>query len=121
MGIQIEFNPDLALRSFDEFEKGNRKLEECIPSDMEVGKIYDFLKKGQRNYWLSGEIPLLETRGDAILSRPLASVIVLESTHFSIDGDIFTKGKYKVIEIFKDDKIHFESYAKVGERFDSTL
>ena len=25
MGIEIEFNPDLALRSFSEFEKGNRK------------------------------------------------------------------------------------------------
>ena len=68
MGIQVEFNPDLALRNFSEFEKGNRKKEECIPKNLEAGEVYNFLKLGQRNYWLFGEIPLLETKGNEILS-----------------------------------------------------
>ena len=50
MGINIEFNPDLALRNIEEFKKGGRKEKECVPEQLEVGKTYPFLKKGQRNY-----------------------------------------------------------------------
>lgn len=113
MGIKVEFNPDLALRNISEYKKGNRKLEECVPENLKAGKVYDFLKKSQRNYWLHGEIPLLETKGDEILSRPKASIIILEATHFLDDGEVWTKGKYKVVEIFKDDNIHFESYKRI--------
>jgi len=113
MGIQVEFNPDLALRNISEFENGNRKQEECIPNDLEVGKIYSFLKSGQRNYWLEGEIPLLETKGRGVLSNPLASVIILEATHFRQVDKNYTKGKYKVIEIFNDNKIHFNGFKKI--------
>jgi len=28
-------------------------------------------------------------------------------------GEVWTKGKYKVVEIFKDDKIHFEALKKI--------
>ena len=59
MGIQVEFNPDLALRNISEFTSGNRKESECIPENLQTGETYDFLKHGQRNYWLEGEIPLL--------------------------------------------------------------
>jgi hypothetical protein len=120
MGITAEFNPDLALRDYSEFEKGKRKEEECIPKDLESGKIYNFLKNGQRLYWFSddefwskGEIPLCKTEGNQKLSKPIASVKILEVTHFLDKGDIFTKGKYKVIEIFDDDKIHFEGCKKI--------
>ena len=116
MGIAVEFNPDLALRNISEFEKGRRKKEECIPADLKVGKIYPFLKSGQRNYWLEGELPLLETKGNAKLSRPKASIIILESTHFMDGNTAWTKGKYKVVEVFKGDDIKFESYARVGKR-----
>ncbi len=113
MGIQVEFNPDLALRNIEEHKKGNRKIEECIPENFEVGKIYDFLKKDQRNYWFHGEVPLVETQGNQQLSKPKASVKILEATHFLDNDQIYTKGKYKVIEIFKDDKIHFECFDKI--------
>ena len=113
MGIQVEYNPDLALRNIDDFKKGKRKLEECIPNNLEIGKTYDFLKEGQRNYWLLGEIPLLETKGNQVLSRPKASIIILEAKHFLKSGKLFTKGRYKVTEIFKDNKIHFESFNKI--------
>ncbi|MFA5381579.1 MAG: hypothetical protein WC356_00300 [Candidatus Micrarchaeia archaeon] len=115
MGIQTEYNPDLALRNFDEFKKGNREIEECIPENIEVEKIYNFLKKGQRNYWIEGEIPLLETKGNAQLSKPLASIIILEATHFLLNDEPWTKGKYKVIEIFdkNDNKIHFNGFEKI--------
>lgn len=116
MGIQVEFNPDLALRNFSEYQSGNRKLEECIPETMTEGSIYPFLKKDQRNYWLYGEIPLIETKGNGKLSRPKASIIILEATHFLNNGEIYTKGKYKVIEIFYDDKINFEGFDRTGSR-----
>ena len=116
MGIQVEFNPDLALRDISEFKKGNRKEEECIPENLESGEVYPFLKKDQRNYWLFGEIPLLQTKGNGVLSRPRASIVILEATHFLEDNEMFTKGKYKVVEVFKDDKIYFEGLDRVGSK-----
>ena len=117
MGIAIEFNPDLALRSHSQYKLKFRKKEECLPEVLVENKIYDFLKGGQRNYWLDGELPLLETKGNQELSRPIASIIILEVIHFKEKDEIWTKGKYKVIEVFKDNKIKFESYARVGKRF----
>jgi len=115
MGIQVEFNPDLALRDYSEFEKGNRKQEECIPKGLEAGKIYNFLKKGLRNYWLMGELPLVKTTGNQNLSRPVASIVILEATHTLIDKEPYTKGKYKVIDVFdiNDPTIHFETMDRV--------
>ncbi len=112
MGINVEFNPDLALRNISEVKNG-RKKEECIPEKLEASKIYDFLKQGQRNYWLQGEIPLLETKGGQQLSKPIASIIILESTHFLHNGMPWTKGKYKVVDVFKDDRIYFNGFSKV--------
>jgi len=113
MGIQIEFNPDLALRNISEYKKGNREISECIPEKLEVGKEYIFLKNGQRNYWLMGELPLLETKGNGILSSPIASIKITECTHILKGSQVLTKGKYKVIEIFKDKKIHFNGFSKI--------
>jgi hypothetical protein len=80
-----------------------------------IGKIYDFSKKDQRIYWIEGEIPLLETKGDQQLSKPLASIIILETTHFLLNNEPWTKGKYKIIEVFNrnDCNIHFNRFAKV--------
>lgn len=114
MGIQIEFNPDLALRNISEFQQGRRKREECIPEPLEAGQIYDFLKQGQRNYWMKGEIPLLETKGQEQLSRPKASIIILECTHFVDQDQAYTRGRYKVTQVFNDDKVHFESYQRIS-------
>ncbi|MFH1077989.1 MAG: hypothetical protein V1745_01750 [Patescibacteria group bacterium] len=116
MGISVEFNPDLALRNISESKNGNRKIEECIPENLEAGETYPFLKRDQRNYWLHGQIPLLETQGNGILSRPKASIIILEATHFLDDGVAYTKGTYKVTEVFKDDAIHFEGFSPVGTK-----
>lgn len=115
MGIQTEYNPDLALRNFDEFKKGNRKKEECIPEIIEKDKIYDFLKKGQRLYWLEGELPLFETKGNQQLSYPLASIIILEVSHFLFEGKPYTKGRYKVIEVFEkdDSKVYFNGFSRI--------
>lgn len=118
MGIKIEFNPDLALRDILEYKNGKRKIEECVPEKMEAGKVYDFLKSGQRLYYLSdsefwgnGQIPLMKTSGNEKLSRPIASIKILEATHFLDGGECYTKGKYKVIHVFdeNDPKIHFEA------------
>jgi hypothetical protein len=122
MGIPIEFCPDLALRDYSEFEKGRRKEPECIPKVLEIGKVYDFLKKGQRLYWFSedpfwskGELPLCRTEGNAELGRPIASVKMVEATHLIDNEEVWTKGKYKVIEVFAvdDPKINFEACKRV--------
>lgn len=97
MGIQVEFNPDLALRKFG---TEGRKSSECLPEKLEKGRTYPFLKEGQRNYWLDGEIPLLETKGNRELSRPLASITIIEATHFIQDGKVYTHGFYRVSEVF---------------------
>jgi len=118
MGIKVEYNPDLALRNIKEYKNGNREVAECIPADIEEGKIYSFLKKDQRNYWFFGEVPLIETKGNEVLSRPKASVIILEATHFIKDGKMWTKGKYKIIKIFKDKEVYFECFDRIGIRKD---
>jgi hypothetical protein len=113
MGIKVEYNPDLALRDFSEFKAGRRKLEECLPEIAENGKTYDFLKRDQRLYWLLGELPLLQTKGDQNLSSPIASIIILEATHVLINNEVWTKGKYKVVEMFKDKAVHFNGFKKI--------
>lgn len=119
MGIAVEFCPDLALR---EFGSEGREGEECLPEELVVGEVYDFLKKGMRVYYLSddewwskGELPLCKTPGMQKLSRPLASVKILEVTHFLRGGVVWTRGKYKVVEVFDEgsEKINFESYRRV--------
>lgn len=116
MGIVVEFNPDLALRNYSEFKAGRRKKEECLPAKLEKGKIYPFLKSDQRNYWFDGELPLLETRGNAKLSRPLASIKIIEATHFKKGEKTYTRGLYKITAVFSpdDSTVHFESYARVN-------
>lgn len=113
MGIQVEFNPDLALRNISEHKAGRRKLEECVPKPLKEGKIYEFLKRGQRCYWFDGEFPLVETIGNQKLSRPLASVEILEATHCKINGEVYTKGKYRILAVFQDDEIHFENLTRI--------
>lgn len=113
MGIKVEFNPDLALRSYSEFEAGRRKAEECIPKSMKAGDTRQFLKEGQRNYWLEGEIPLLETKGNSHLSMPIASIVILECTHFLSDGRLFTRGKYRVAEVFAGDGVRFNGFTRI--------
>lgn len=114
MGIIVEFNPDLALRNLEQFRQGKRKHAECIPEPIEAGKEYLFLKEGQRNYWLFGEIPLLQTEGEGKLSRPLASIVILESTHFLKEGKMYTRGKYLVKETFSptDMTAKFEGFVR---------
>ncbi len=116
MGIKVEFNPDLALRNISEFKNGNRKTEECIPEKLKVGSTYPFLKRDQRNYWLYGPIPLIETKGNEVLSRPKASIVITEATHFIDNGAMFTRGFYKILEVYNDETIHFECFDLVGTR-----
>ncbi len=114
MGIKIEFNPDLALRNISEFNSGNRKIEECIAYPLELDKTYEFLKEGQRCYWLEGELPLLETKGFGDLSKPKASIIILEATHIKENNKMLTKGKYKVIKIIEENEIYFNGINKIN-------
>ncbi len=112
MGIKVEFNPDLALRSIAEFKAGRRKEEECIPEILEAGKSYAFLKSDQRLYNIGGKTPLLRTEGNEVLSEPLATVRILEVTHAIIDGKVFTRGTYRVDTVFDTGWVGFGGYGK---------
>lgn len=116
MGIKTEYNPDLALRNNIEFVKGNKKKYECIPESLKKGQVHKFLKKGQRVFWIEGEIPLLETKGNQQLSKPIASIKILEATHFILNGKTWTKGKYNIVEVFdmNEEKIHFDGFTKIA-------
>jgi hypothetical protein len=111
----LEVNPALILRNADEAQTGQRKAEECIPDELQIGKSYPFLKKGQRIYWFDSEIPLIEKSTAGDLSRPLASVQIVEVTHVKDNGVLMTRGLYKVIEVFQDDSIHFEGLQKIQQ------
>jgi hypothetical protein len=114
MGIAVEFTPDLALRHINEFKESRRKEEECVPENLEKGNVYSFLKADQRHYCMVAESPLVETKGGGNLSRPLAAVRILEATHFFDENNkVWTKGKYKVIDVFDDDKCHFDNYSRI--------
>ncbi len=91
MGIQVEFNQDLCLRAFG---TSGREKEECLPEKLEKGQVCDFLKKGMRNFWLLGEIPLRETKGNTQLSKHLASIKILEVVHFLKNNEVWTRGSY---------------------------
>jgi hypothetical protein len=112
MGISVEFNPDLALRAHG---TRNRHSWECLPEELIPGESYQFRKSGQRVYWFEGEIPLLETKGNEQLSRPLAGIKIIEATHRRdhITGELMTVGWYEVVEVFDldDPTIHFEGFA----------
>ena len=112
MGIAVEFCPDLALR---EFGSEGREAKECFPEKLIVGEVCNFLKKGQRNFWMVGEFPLRETKGNGVLSKPLASVVLLEAAHFLKDGEVWTCGRYKIKEVYdpSDGKIHFDGLEKI--------
>ena len=114
MGIAVEFTPDMALRNINEFKEGRRREEECIPENLEKDRVYDFLKSEQRHYCMVAESPLVETKGKGELSRPLAAVRILEATHFFDENNkVWNRGKYKVIDVFNDDKCHFDNYSLI--------
>lgn len=117
MGIKVEFNPDLALRDIAEFKAGRRKIKECVPENMEVGKVYNFLKKEQRIYWFEGEVSLIKTttKGGSF-SQPVANVQLVEVTHFMQDGEVWTKGKYNVAEIFETNNKVFVRGCKMAKK-----
>ncbi len=107
MSINMKFAPDLVLRNFSEYEKRQKQENECIPKHLQEGTIYPFLKTGQRAYWLEGEQPLLEKSEDGHVSTPIASVIILEVTHFMENKKIYTKGRYKVVKVLAKDEVYF--------------
>lgn len=110
MGIQVEFNPDLALRAYGTL---GRLEAECLPKNIEEGRTYEFLKQGQRAYWLEGEMPLVETKGEGRLSSPIAIIQITEETHFSDSERIWTRGKYHIIKLIKPGEICFNGFNRI--------
>lgn len=94
MGIQVEFNPDLALRNISEFKSGKRKIEECIPIN---------LKKGDAN--VAGE----KTNYHVIIDATVKEGEIIDA-HVLHDGNtynfrlvdnpkIFTNGEFSFQEM----------------------
>jgi hypothetical protein len=112
MGIKVEFNPDLALRSIAEFKAGRRKKEECVPARLALGKMYPFLKSGQRLYNIGSKTPLLVTKGNENLSEPVAAIRILEVRHILKGKEIFTEGTYIVDRVLDNGWVGFGGYGK---------
>ena len=104
----MQFAPDLVLRNMQASHEDNRLPEECIPEQLQEGAQYEFLKEGQRAYWLDGEQPLLEKLADGSLSPPQASIRILEVIHFKKDDKIYTLGKYLVVKVLNENEIYFD-------------
>lgn len=113
MGIETITNFVLALRHHDECRIGRRGADECIPERLLSGQSYDFRKKGQRLFLMTEEIPLVETFGNEHISRPLASIRMAEVTHFVENHEVWTRGRYLVVEVFKDDAVHFDGMIRI--------
>lgn len=107
MSINMKFAPDLVLRNFSEYKKNQKQKEECIPEDLKENNVYEFLKTGQRAYWLEGEQPLLEKAETGNISTPIASVIIFEVTHFIENKKLYTKGQYKVVRVLAKGELYF--------------
>ena len=111
MGIEVKFNPELALRPFN---SEGRLREECLSESLVEGKEYLVLKKGQRNFYLLGEVSLRQYNGKH-LSKPIASITILEATHFLQDGETWTKVKYLVNKLLNpDDPPYFDGFEPVS-------
>ncbi|MBI4433511.1 hypothetical protein HY632_01955 [Candidatus Uhrbacteria bacterium] len=110
MGASIEFNASLALRVMAEYHAGRRRKEECVPEVLAVGEVHTFWKSGHRIYRLDLETPLRQTTGNCNVTRPLASVLLLEVTHVLVEGEPVTRGSYRIVERFdpNDPTVHFE-------------
>ncbi|MFC1842242.1 hypothetical protein ACFLYU_01135 [Candidatus Dependentiae bacterium] len=49
----------------------------------------------------------MEKHENKTVSKPLASVIILEITHFMENGKIFSKGRYKEVKVLKEGEVYF--------------
>ncbi len=100
MEIKADFESALILHNVQEFVLDKRKFDECIPENLKEGREYSFLVSGQRNYWILGKFPLHEKQSDGSVSEePRAIINIFEVTHFIDNGLIFTKGKYKILQV----------------------
>lgn len=96
MGTIVEFNTVLALRKSG---TENREKEECLPEKLETGKVYNFLKEGQRIFALDTEMPLIETKGNQQFEKELGVVKVINVEHLIRNNRTFTRGQYKIIGV----------------------
>lgn len=115
MSINMRFAPDLVLRNYSEYLNKTKQKEECIPNNLQEEEVYSFLKLGQRAYWLDGEQPLLEKSSDGSISQPIASVIILEATHFKKDDNIWTRGTYLVKRVLHEGEIYFNGCEPIAK------
>jgi len=100
MEIKAEFESALILYNMREFVMDKRKFDECIPENLKEEREYTFLVSGQRNYWLLGKFPLHEKKEDGSVGEdPRAIINIYEVTHFIENKLIWTKGKYKVLQV----------------------
>ncbi|MEI6731525.1 MAG: hypothetical protein WCK90_02475 [archaeon] len=101
MSLETHYCKLLALRSY---KSPSRTPDECLPETLESGSIYTFLKSGQRIFDLNNPIPLHETQGDEMLSKPIALVNIIKATHHKTGDTIWTSGKYVISEVIPENK-----------------
>lgn len=104
MGVPVEFNNILALRSvpgkIKDLAEVAKKLNPSafVPVDLIEGEAYHFSKKGYRIYPLTQEIPLVITQGNCNITEVVALIKILNvSVTPNQEGtDIWTEGLYRI-------------------------
>jgi hypothetical protein len=109
MGVLVEFNNILALRSVpasagELHDANKRKPSEFIPVDLIEGEWYHFHKKGYRVFPLTQKIPLVITEGNCNITEVLAIVKIshVSVTHDEESINTCTEGTYQVIKKFEE-------------------
>ena len=108
---------DLRAKIIEELKRKHPKVfcYICGKGGVTIHHLRNMKTKGKGT--INGEMPLCKTEGNKKLSRPVASIKMLEATHLMIGEEVWTKGKYKVIDVFdpNDPKINFEGCMRVKE------
>lgn len=93
------YNTDLAL--IDRNDSSGHRPEERMPEELEVGRIYPFIKKGHRTYEPFSEVTLLEMKRSEVLFSLVARVTILSVEYVVEEGQSYTKGEYRVEELLQ--------------------
>lgn len=113
----VEYNSYLVLYPYG---TQGKSAEECLPEELEVGKIYEFLKKGYQNYEIGKAVPLFDKMHVLNMTppRPIAAVSILTPTPIlNESNEIWTSVFYGVHALLNHQELknHFNGGEWDGE------
>jgi len=93
------YNFDLALYDVPAGRRLHRPSDEYMPTHLETGETYTFVKPGHRNYLPEVPVTLMEIKKDDVLFNMKAQVTV-QDAHFELrNGKAYTAGRFVVNQL----------------------